>query len=122
MKCVDQIKMNKVIKTKKTVTKARKKFNRILSICSGAFYFFCMRYALVYAKDIKEVTDGIDTIKSLVKGAVTGVGVIFLMWGILDFGTAYSAHDTSQQSAAIKKVIGGLVMVFIPQILNALGV
>ncbi len=29
--------------------------------------------------------------------------MIFLAWGLLDFGTGYSAHDTTQQSQAIKK-------------------
>ena len=42
---------------------------------------------------VKEVTDGIDVIKELVLGCVGGVGVIFLAWGLLDFGTGYSAHD-----------------------------
>lgn len=52
---------------------------------------------------VKEVTDGIDVIKELVLGCVGGVGVIFLAWGLLDFGTGYSAHDTTQQSQAIKR-------------------
>ena len=69
---------------------------------------------------VKEVTDGIDVIKEL--GCVGGVGVIFLAWGLLDFGTGYSAHDTTQQSQAIKKVIGGLIMVAVPAILKLLGV
>lgn len=69
-----------------------------------------------------QVTDGIDVIKELVLGCVGGVGVIFLAWGLLDFGTGYSAHDTTQQSQAIKKVIGGLIMVAVPAILKLLGV
>ena len=56
---------------------------------------------------VSDVTDGIDVIKDLVLGCVGGVGVIFLAWGLLDFGTAYAAHETTQQSQAIKKVIGG---------------
>ena len=60
--------------------------------------------------------------QDLVLGCVGGVGVIFLAWGLLDFGTGYSAHDTTQQSQAIKKVIGGLVMIAVPAILKLLGV
>ncbi len=71
---------------------------------------------------VKEVTDGIDVIKELVLGCVGGVGVIFLAWGLLDFGTGYSSHDTTQQSQAIKKVIGGLIMIAVPAILKLLGV
>lgn len=87
--------------------------------------------AVAFAKDekgnatdtgVKEVTNGINVIKDLVLGCVGGVGVIFLAWGLLDFGTGYSAHDTTQQSQAIKKVIGGLIMIAVPAILKLLGV
>lgn len=71
---------------------------------------------------VTDVTDGIDVIKDLVLGCVGGVGVIFLAWGLLDFGTAYAAHETTQQSQAIKKVIGGLIMVAVPAILKLLGI
>lgn len=71
---------------------------------------------------VTDVTDGIDVIKELVLGCVGGVGVIFLAWGLLDFGTAYAAHETTQQSQAIKKVIGGLIMIAVPAILKLLGV
>lgn len=74
------------------------------------------------SKDVSEITNGIDTIKTIVLACVGGVGVVFLAWGLLDFGTAYSAHDTTQQSQAIKKVIGGLIMVAVPSILTLLGV
>lgn len=71
---------------------------------------------------VSDVTDGIDVIKDLVLGCVGGVGVIFLAWGLLDFGTAYAAHETTQQSQAIKKVVGGLIMVAVPAILKLLGI
>lgn len=101
---------------------------------TAAFVYFWMLAnvpAVAFAKDEKgnatdtgvtEVTDGINVIKDLVLGCVGGVGVIFLAWGLLDFGTGYSAHDTTQQSQAIKKVIGGLVMIAVPAILKLLGV
>lgn len=93
------------------------------------YWQMCRRWP--FAKDekgnatdtgVKEVTDGINVIKDLVLGCVGGVGVIFLAWGLLDFGTGYSAHDTTQQSQAIKKVIGGLIMIAVPAILKLLGV
>lgn len=67
------------------------------------------------------VLSGIESLKTLVLGCVSGVGVIFLAWGLLDFGTAYSSHDSSQQSQAIKKVIGGLIMIAVPQLITLLG-
>ena len=102
-----------------------------LSVVAAAIYFKVLTYVpmIVMAKDssktdtgVKDVTDGIDVINDLVLGCVGGVGVIFLAWGLLDFGTAYAAHETTQQSQAIKKVIGGLIMVAVPAILKLLGV
>lgn len=71
-------------------------------------------------KDVTEVTDGIDVLTTLVLSAIGGVGVIFLAWGLLDFGTAYSAHDSTQQAQAVKKVIGGIIIMAIPTILGLL--
>ena len=107
-------------------------------IKKGAFALsFAYTYALVYTptivmadkdskKDVsdtgvKEVTEGIGVIKDLVLGCVGGVGVIFLAWGLLDFGTAYADRNTTEQSSAIKKVVGGLIMVAVPAILKLLG-
>lgn len=102
-----------------------------LAVVVAMFYFNALAFApiAVMAKEadktdtgVSEVTDGIDVIKDLVLGCVGGVGVIFLAWGLLDFGTAYAAHETTQQSQAIKKVIGGLIMIAVPAILKLLGV
>ena len=95
--------------------------NGLWKRCTGtaAFVYFWILAnvpAVAFAKDEKgNATD-------LVLGCVGGVGVIFLAWGLLDFGTGYSAHDTTQQSQAIKKVIGGLIMIAVPAILKLLGV
>lgn len=93
-------------------------------ICNNPLIAFAAKKKDSDATDtgVTEVTDGIGVIKDLVLGCVGGVGVIFLAWGLLDFGTGYSAHDTTQQSQAIKKVIGGLIMIAVPAILKLLGV
>lgn len=70
---------------------------------------------------VAEVTNGINVLKTLVLACVAGVGVIFLAWGLLDFGSSYSSHDTTQQSVAIKKVVGGIIMIAAPAILKLLG-
>jgi len=105
---------------------------RKLAVCAAGIYCGVLTCTpmVALAKDkgtttdtgVSDVTDGIDVIKDLVLGCVGGVGVIFLAWGLLDFGTAYAAHETTQQSQAIKKVIGGLIMVAVPAILKLLGI
>lgn len=94
----------------------------VLCLLAGLYAGITATSRKAYAKgDVSEVTDGIDVLKDIVLAAVSGVGIIFLAWGLLDFGTAYSAHETSQQSAAIKKVVGGIIMIAVPAILKALG-
>ena len=68
--------------------------------------------------NVAEVTNAIEILKTLALSLVQGVGVIFLAWGLLDFATAYSAHDTSQQSIAIKKCVGGVVAIAVPGIVK----
>ena len=101
---------------------------KMICLCVALHEVVISNANLVYAAkskkeeaDISEVTNGIDVLKDIVLACVSGVGVIFLAWGLLDFGTAYSAHDTTQQSASIKKVIGGLIMIAVPSILKVLG-
>lgn len=62
----------------------------------------------------------INTLSELVLGIITAAGVIVLAWGIFEFATGYQGHDTSQQTASLKKVISGLIMVFAPQIIDTL--
>ena len=117
----------------KIVTPRSLGIKRKLAVCAAGIYYrvlTCVPVAvLAKGKDngttdtgVSDVTDGIDVIKDLVLGCLGGVGVIFLAWGLLDFGTAYAAHETTQQSQAIKKVVGGLIMVAVPAILKLLGI
>ena len=62
---------------------------------------------------VTEVTDGINVIKDLVLGCVGGVGVIFLAWGLLDFGTGYSAHDTILKGGDDGGIVGFCNRIFL---------
>lgn len=68
--------------------------------------------------DISEVTGGIDILKDIALAVVGGIGVIFLAFGVVDFATSFSAHDTSQQMQGIKKATAGIIMVAVPVIIK----
>ncbi len=57
------------------------------------------------------ITGKIDNLKELVLGIIQSAGAIVLLWGIFEFASAYQAHDTTQQTASLKKVISGILMV-----------
>lgn len=66
------------------------------------------------------VTGKINALNELVLGIITAAGVIVLAWGIFEFASAYQSHDTAQQTASLKKVISGIIMVFASQIIDML--
>lgn len=100
------------------IRKLRKKAALSLSIIVNSVLLSVPVFAA--GKDVSEVTNGIDTLKTLTLTVIGGVGVIFLALGLVDFGSAYSAHDSTQQGQAIKKVIGGLVIVAVPTLVGIL--
>lgn len=65
----------------------------------------------VYAADGGAITGKIDALKDLVLGIVQSAGAIVLLWGIFEFASAYQSHDTTQQTASLKKLISGILMV-----------
>lgn len=71
-------------------------------------------------KGVSSVTSGINTLTNVVLAIVGGVGVIFLAWGLVDFGTAVASHETSQQMQGVKKAVAGLVIIAIPTLITIL--
>lgn len=67
------------------------------------------------------VVSQINVIKDLVLGIITAIGAIVLAWGVFELAFSYQSHDTSQQTAALKKVVSGIIMVAAPIIIGALG-
>lgn len=63
----------------------------------------------------------INSLKALVIGIIGAIGVIVLGFGILEFGSAVQAQDPSQQTAGIKKIVGGILMASVSLIMGFLG-
>lgn len=71
---------------------------------------------------IAQVNSGINVLKTLVKGVVSGVGFIILMLGVVDFGTGISEHNSTQQHEGIKKIVAGVIVCAAPWIVTAMGI
>ena len=94
---------------------------KILSIVSTLVFTFTVALPVFGAKKgVGNVTKGLSTLESLVLAIVGGVGVIFLAWGLVDFGTAVASHETSQQMQGVKKAVAGLVIIAIPTLISIL--
>ncbi len=66
------------------------------------------------------ITSGMQSLTDLVKAFISAVGVIITLWGMFEWGNAMQANDGMMQSAAFKRIGGGLVMVLAPQLLPLL--
>ena len=67
-----------------------------------------------------EVVSRINSLQSLVMGITTVAGAIVLAWGVFDFAAGYQAHDTSQQTQSLKKVVAGILMLLAQSVVDML--
>jgi hypothetical protein len=83
--------------------------------------------SIAYAADI-DVQQGMDPLQALgnltsfILTIVTGIGVIALIWGGVQLALALKSQDASQRTNAILFLAGGMVMVGIRFVLQAIGV
>lgn len=100
----------------------RKKRNRKTAALRMAWFMdlLLMLPVRVSASDVATITKKIDNLYTLVVGIITAAGMIVLAWGVFEFAAGYQAHDTPTQTAALKKVISGLLMVLAKTVINLL--
>ena len=67
-----------------------------------------------------EVVSRINSLQSLVMVIITAAGAIVLAWGVFDFAAGYQAHDTSQQTQSLKKVVAGILMLLAQSVVDML--
>lgn len=66
--------------------------------------------------DVSEVTSGVDIIKQIALAIAGGIGGIFFIMGVMDFAAGWSATDSTQQLAGIKKIVAGVLMMAVSAI------
>jgi hypothetical protein len=66
------------------------------------------------------VTNGISSLTDIVKAFVSAVGAIIVLWGLFEWGNAMQTNDGGMQSAAFKRIGGGIIMTLGPQIFLSL--
>ncbi len=72
--------------------------------------------------DATEITDKIWELTAILVSVVQIVGVIVVLWGVVQLALSIQGHDPSQRSQAILMIAGGLLIILGPRILWALGV
>lgn len=100
----------------------KKKLKNVAAVLATTQYFAMTMATRAYAgTGVAEVDNGLNAIKTLGIGIVGGIGVIVLIKGGMDLGSALKDRDTSGMAQAGGELAGGLVMAAIGTVIGFLG-
>lgn len=60
----------------------------------------------------------INNLKNFMFQIISAIGVILLLWGIVQIGMAIKSHDPSQRANGFMTLAGGVIIAFAKQILE----
>ena len=60
----------------------------------------------------------INNLKDFMFQIISSIGVILLLWGIVQVGMAIKSHDPSQRANGFMTLAGGIIIAFAKQILE----
>ena len=67
---------------------------------------------------LEDIGAKFDVLKSLAVSIISGIGMIICLWGIAEWGLSLQSPDGGMtQAQSLKRIGGGLVMIFASQIL-----
>lgn len=100
----------------------KKKFNlkRIFSI---SMKVIIITFVLLMIKNISfgatnDPLAVINNLKNFMYQIIGAIGVILLLWGIVQIGMAIKSHDPSQRANGFMTLAGGVIIAFAKQILE----
>lgn len=100
-----------------------KKVNRGMKRNKRTILFYTLVFLLAVpfpALATDQVVSRINSLETLVMGIITAAGAIVLAWGVFDFAAGYQAHDSAQQTASLKKVVAGILMLLAQSVVDML--
>lgn len=87
----------------------------VMMLCVGA-----MNITANAADSSTVVTNAFSSFLSVIKSIISCIGIIVILWGVFEMGTAMQGNDGVMQSGAFKRIGGGLVMAIAPQLLSVI--
>ena len=96
------------------------KVKKMLGICAKvvmiAFVLVLGNNTVFGATD--EPLQVINNLKDFMFQIISSIGVILLLWGIVQVGMAIKSHDPSQRANGFMTLAGGIIIAFAKQILE----
>ena len=112
-----------------SITKSNKR-KMIMFLVFSAFFFYAAMYSgvdvLAAGKTTAEagannVVTGLNTLYSAFGGIVSSIGSMIALWGFFEIGMAFQSNEGTMLSGSIKRVAGGLLVVFAPTFVTLIG-
>ena len=75
------------------------------------------RSGLVFA-ETNDPLAVINNLKNFMFQIISAIGIILLLWGIVQVGMAIKSHDPSQRANGFMTLAGGIIIAFAKQILE----
>lgn len=95
------------------------KKKNLLPVIMMAFAALMFHQSLdVYAAANTLIQTKVAILESLVSSIISSVGMIVSLWGIAEWGIAFQSNDGTMMPHALKRIIGGLIMIVAPTILT----
>lgn len=95
---------------------------KIVTIITAMVMIFASAVT-VFAEDNagNEVISAIDNLDTMIFGIIRAIGIGFAAWGILNFASSISSHDSGQRMIGFTNVAAGLIAIFTKEILKGIG-
>lgn len=95
---------------------------KIVTIITAMVMIFASA-VMVFAEDNagNEVISAIDNLDTMIFGIIRAIGIGFAAWGILNFASSISSHDSGQRMIGFTNVAAGLIAIFAKEILKGIG-
>ena len=104
--------------TRQEKEKRVKRFNLALYIVLFAAISPFIFSSTALASSVDPLSGMFTNVRSIIVSAISGIGVLVVLWGIFEWGMAYQTQEGTVQAQAFKRMAGGLIMVVASQILD----
>lgn len=100
--------------------KIMKKIKKIGTMVVSSKILFMLMTPVVYAEEVggENPLTVVNNLSNFIFDIVQAVGVIMVLFGLVQFGLALKSHDPSQRASSILTILGGIVIACAKAILN----
>lgn len=117
MNILNERKYDKVIKKLKVKTKEQKIIKAYIFIAILFTITFGTSKIVLATDDPLEV---VNNLSDLIFRMVKIIGIIMTGFGFVQFGLSFKSHDSSQRANSVLGIIGGLIITFSKELIDAI--